>query len=105
MAKIIKTNMLDSMITEATNLVERTFTSHNDNKERAERIEREFQKYMSGNRDVGLNRFRCVNKKYTTDYEQSIIEFEPENDYLFIAFVIDDRIVFLGDIPLDQVIF
>ncbi|CAH8467906.1 unnamed protein product [Schistosoma turkestanicum] len=97
MTTVINTNMVEPMKTEAFTLIVRTFATHNHNEQRAECIERDFNKYIIDNLHVSDHHYECIISKYTSDLEQRLRRYNSHDGALFISLIFNNEIVFLGD--------
>ncbi|CAH8467939.1 unnamed protein product [Schistosoma turkestanicum] len=89
--------MSETMEMVASFTIKEAFQQSTDMKARAQFIEDKFNDYLKKSVQFKDYHIRCVILELSPELEKDLFEYEPDDNYLFSAFKMDNQFILLGD--------
>ncbi|CAH8298412.1 unnamed protein product [Schistosoma turkestanicum] len=99
MCVVLQSNMPEEMKSFAVWLVRGAFADYPNIEERTKHIEDKFTK-KTREQSVDPSYYRCVIPKKSSDLYKYLLELKPVENHLMITMMLEDRVVFVGDVRI-----
>ncbi|CAH8469721.1 unnamed protein product [Schistosoma turkestanicum] len=100
MCEVLQSNMSEEMKSFAVWLVRGAFADYPDIEERTKHIEDKFTKKTREQSVDPTSYYRCVIPKKSSDLYKYLLELKPVEKHLMITMMLEDCVVFVGDVRI-----